>query len=300
MFAIFNTLPGNVRGVLWIVLGMSLFTWINALFKQLGGEMPLTSVMSLRALLVLLLLAPFALRRRAAAIRTRRPALHLARMGFTSLSAGCAIYALAHLSLAEVTVYALTASIWMIPLALIFLNEQVRPMRWLGVAIGFAGVIVVAQPEISTVNLALAAALLGALADAALGVLLKSGSSSESTLAIMWWTYLGQLIAFTLLAGFALPTLSPLQWAAIALLAVSSIACMHCFIYGYRAAEASLAETGCFSGLIVGPLLGWAMFGELLGSHYWLGAVLLCAGILVALFEPDWRRLLRRRQPACG
>lgn len=76
--------------------------------------------------------------------------------------------------------------------------------------------------------------------------------------------------------------------------------CMFCFIFGYRAAEASLAETGCFSGLVIGPLLGWAMFGEVLGSHYWLGAVLLTGGILIALFEPDWRLLLRRRPATCS
>ncbi|GLR11701.1 multidrug transporter [Chitinimonas prasina] len=297
MHANLSALSGNTRGVLWIVLGMTLFTFINALFKHLGGELPMATVMFLRALCILLLIAPFALRQRAAAIRTRKPGLHLGRMVFTSLSAACALYALAHLSLGEVTVYALTTSIWLIPLGLIFLNEAVRPMRWLGVAVGFAGVWVVAQPEISAVNWALLAALTGALADAALGVLLKRGANSESTLAIIWWTYLGQLLAFGLFAGFAVPSLLATQWLGLLLLGGISIACMQCFVLGYRAADASLAETGCFSGLIVGPLLGWLMFGELLGAYYWIGALLLTAGILIALFEPDWRSLLRRLRP---
>lgn len=152
MRAIFSSLSSNTRGVLWIVLGMSLFTLINALFKQLGGELPLVSVMFLRALVVLLLVAPMALQRRAMAIRTRRPGLHFGRMLFTSLSAVCAIYALGQLSLGDVTVYSLTTAIWLIPLGLVFLGEVVRPLRWLGVAVGFAGVWVVAQPEMVGLN----------------------------------------------------------------------------------------------------------------------------------------------------
>lgn len=288
----FNQLPSSARGVLWIVLGMSLFTTINALFKQLGGDLPLPTVMFLRAITVLMLIAPFALRRRAAAIRTQHPALHLGRMVLTSLSAACAIYALSHLSLGEVTVYQLTTSIWMIPLGLLFLGEAVRPMRWLGVAVGFVGVVIVAQPDISGINLALLAALAGALADGGLGVLLKRGSGSESMLAIMWWTFLGQALVFGAMSGFVLPAMDARQWLALGLLGSISIACMSCFVRGYRATDASLAETGCFSGLVIGPLLGWALFGEVLGSHYWAGSALLIGGILIALFEPDWRKWL--------
>ncbi|QNM96081.1 DMT family transporter [Chitinimonas koreensis] len=301
MNAMLLRLPPNARGVLWVVLGMSLFTLVNALFKQLGEGLPLASVMFLRALAILALIAPFALRRRGAAIRTRKPGLHLGRMLFTSISAGCALYALTRLSLGEVTVYALTTSIWMIPLGLLFLGESVRPLRWLGVAIGFAGVWLVARPELGGWSWALAAALAGALADGGLGVLLKRGAGSETALAILWWTYLGQLLVFGGLAGFAPPALALAQVLGVLLMAAASIACMLCFVRGYRVAEASLAETGCFSGLLVGPLLGWTMFGETLDAHFWLGAALLTGGILVALFEPDPRKLWRRapRPLAC-
>lgn len=286
-------LPAKVHGVLWIVLGMSLFTFINAIFKQFGAELPLASVMFLRAAVILLMIAPWALRQRAAAIRTRKPSLHLGRMLFTSASAACAIYAVGRLPLAEVTMYSLTTCIWLFPLGLIFLGEKVRPMRWVGVAVGFVGVWMVAQPTVSGLSLAVLAAIGGALADAFLGVLLKRGANSESLLAVIWWTYLGQTLVFGAMAGFALPDLALMQWLGIALLSAVSIACMGCFKRGYQLADASLAETGCFSGLAVGPLLGWLMFGELLGANYWLGALLLTGGILIALFEPGLAQLRR-------
>jgi len=283
--------PSSLRGVLWIVLGMSLFTLANALFKHLGSQLPMATVMWLRAGMILLLVAPVALRRRARAIRTQRPGLHLGRAAFTSLSAACAVYALAHLSLGDVTAYALTTAIWLIPLGLIFLGERVYPQRWVGVALGFGGVLVIAHPTLSGPLLAIAAALIGAASDGALGVLLKRGANSESATAILWWTYLGQFGVFGAMNGFALPHLALGQWLPVIVLGSVSIVCMLCFVQGYRHADASLAEIGCFSGLIVGPALGWLMFNEVPSSGYWLGSALLAGGILVALIEFDWRRL---------
>ncbi|MBV8660043.1 MAG: DMT family transporter [Burkholderiales bacterium] len=293
MNAPLNTSPSSLRGILWIVLGMSLFTLANALFKHLGADLPMTTVMALRAATILLLLAPFALRQRGRAIRSQRPGLHLGRAAFTSLSAACAVYALSRLSLGDVTAYALTTAIWLIPLGLIFLGERVYPQRWVGVAVGFGGVLVIAHPTLSGPLLAIGLALLGAASDGVLGVLLKRGANSESALAILWWTYLGQFLVFGTMSGFTVPHLALAQILPTLLLGGVSIACMLCFVQGYRHADASLAEIGCFSGLIVGPALGWLMFRETPAPGYWLGSTLLAGGIAIALIEFDWRRVLR-------
>ncbi|HEY9102519.1 DMT family transporter [Chitinimonas sp.] len=283
----------NILAVLWVVAGMSCYAIVNGLLKQLGRQYDSQALMWPLCLAVLALIAPWALRRRAAAIRTRKPWLHALRALFNTLSAIGTLYALKHLTLGEITVYQLTTPIWLIPLAMLFLGEAVRPMRWLGVLVGFAGVWLVASPDVSQgVNLAVFVALACAISDALLGVLLKQGQT-ETPLAIVWWTYAGKATMFGLLAGFTVPDFTMTGWALLGLTAMVNVGCMLCFVIGYRTADATIAETGSFAGLLVGPMAGWLMFGETLGPQFWLGSAVLAAGILIALFEPNlkwtWR-----------
>ncbi|WP_374354074.1 DMT family transporter [Chitinimonas sp.] len=291
----------NFRAISWVIAGISSFTVIGGLTKHLSAQHSGTAVLWVGGLLTLLLAAPWALRQRARAIRSQKPGLHLLRALFNTLSALCALYALPRLSLGEVTFYQLTTPIWLIPLALIFLGEAVRPMRWLGVAVSFAGVWIVAAPGFDAgISLAVMAILASAVSDALLGVLLKQGQH-ETPMSMLWWTFSGKTLLFGLLSGFALPQFSATDWLLLASMAVLSLACMLCFIHGYRSADATVAETGSFAGLLVGPLAGWLMFGETLGNHYWLGAAVLTAGILLALFEPalPWRAVVRNAKPLC-
>ena len=112
-------------------------------------------------------------------------------------------------------------------------------------------------------------------------------------LAIVWWTYAGKATMFGLLAGFTVPDFTMTGWALLGLTAMVNVGCMLCFVIGYRTADATIAETGSFAGLLVGPMAGWLMFGETLGPQFWLGSAVLAAGILIALFEPNlkwtWR-----------
>jgi S-adenosylmethionine uptake transporter len=46
---------------------------------------------------------------------------------------------------------------------------------------------------------------------------------------------------------------------------------MICYVWGYRAGEASAVEAGSFSLLLWGALIGLALFGELPALHFWTG-----------------------------
>jgi drug/metabolite transporter (DMT)-like permease len=284
----------NALAIGWILLGMTCYTLLGALMKHLARHHADFTILFFANLLTLVLVSPWALRRRAAAIRTRRYTLHGLRILFNALSTVGTLYAVQHLAIGELTVYQLTTPIWLIPLALLLLKEAVRPVRWAGMLLGFAGVWIVAAPDFAHgIQLAVIVALACALSDALLGVLLKQ-ADSEPPLAILWWTHFGKTGVFGLLTGFALPVLTLQDGLRFLGMAFANIACMFCFITGYRAADATVAETGAFSGLLIGPLIGWLMFGEVMGVHFWVGAAVLLAGLLVVLFEPDPHRWIRR------
>jgi drug/metabolite transporter (DMT)-like permease len=284
----------NTISVAWAMTGMTFYVLYNAVLKLLNTHHDAAQVLWVTSATVLALAAPWAMRQRGAAIRSTKPWLHVLRAVLNTLSALGTLYALRHLSLGEVTLYQLTTPIFLIPAALLLLGEAVRPLRWLGVLIGFGGVWIISAPDFSSgLPTAVLVVLACAISDALLGVLLKQGQN-ETPLALLWWTYSGKTLLLGWLTGFTLPHFNVSEWLLLLLAASLSISCMLSFITSYRTADATIAETGSFIGLLVGPLAGWLMFGETLGAHYWLGAGVLVCGLLIALFEPDWRPWLRR------
>ena len=281
-----NVHTANLVAIAMVVVGMTSHVVYSALLRRLSGAHSGYAVLWLSSMVLLLLIAPWALRERGRHLRSARPQLHAARALLSALSALCILYALPRLSLAEVTLYQLTTPIWLVPLALVFLGESVQPYRWVGMLLGFAGVVIVSGPAgMQGFNLAVAAALASALCDALLGVLLKKASRHESPLALLWWTYVGKTLVFALLAGAELP---PMHWADAGWLILSALAAlttMVCFIQAYRLADATVAEAGTFSAVVIGPLLGWLMFGETTGTHFWLGAGILTLGLSLTMFE---------------
>jgi S-adenosylmethionine uptake transporter len=287
-------LSGNQRGFLLISLAMFCYTGMNACIKALGA-VPESELMFIRAAGSALALGAavlaFGVRR---TLSTRRVGLHLARVLLGALGAWSWTYAAQHLPLAEVTVLALATPLWMLPLGQIMLGERAVVSRWLGVLIGFAGVWAMAGAGSSALGWAWLVALVAALLDALMGILLKQATTTDSVTGIQFWTMFGQVLVFAGLGGSALPQLA--HWPALLGMVTLSVASGVLFSFGYRAGEASAVEPGCFNALPLAALLGYWRFGEVPTLGFWWGSLLLLAGLLLVLFGPA--RLAA--EPACS
>ncbi|HEX2115527.1 MAG TPA: DMT family transporter, partial [Alphaproteobacteria bacterium] len=139
-------LPDNARGALWMLGAVTAFAMMDALIKWVGQTLDPFQIALFRCLFGGLFVLPFALRHGPAAIRTRRWGGHLGRalIGYTAMTLG--FYAVTHLPLADATALSFTRPLFMILLAVLFLNEQVRWRRWSATGVGFLGVLVMARP----------------------------------------------------------------------------------------------------------------------------------------------------------
>ena len=87
------------------------------------------------------------------ALRTRSAWLHLLRGSLTTCSMLAFFTALSITPLAQVTALAFTAPLFATVLAILFLGEVVRMRRWLAIAIGFAGTLVILRPGVAAFDL---------------------------------------------------------------------------------------------------------------------------------------------------
>ena len=281
-----QALSGNTRGVFLVMLAMACWALLDASNKQLMAQgMAPKQVLFLQATLVLAMVSPLVVWTRARILYTRQPMFHVLRGGIIITSAWCAAYAVSHLPLAEASAYLMTAALFMLPLGVWLLGEKPAPLRWLGVGVGFAGVLTILQPGADAIVPAAWVALLGALMEAMLGVILKKYSQGEHPIAVMTWSQLACWLVFGLFSGFTLPDVPQALWWLLPVIGVSAAGIYLAYFYAYRAGDASAIEAGSFSLLLFSPTLGYVFFAEVPDLAFWLGAGLLVGGIGMVIYE---------------
>ncbi len=287
-----SALSGNTRGVLLVIAAMACWSVLDACNKQLmrQGLLP-KQVLFLQSSVVLAMLAPLLVWTRGRLVATRQPLFHLVRGVIIVISAFCAAWAVAHLPLAEASAYLMTGSLFMLPLGVWLLNERAHWSRWLGMAIGFSGVLVILRPGAEAFQPAALVALLGALMEAMLGVVLKKYSQGEHPIAVLTWSQLACWLSFGLMTGFVLPPVAQVFWPLLPLIALSASGIYLAYFYAYRAGDASAVEAGGFSLLLFSPAIGRLFFDETPALVFWGGAALLVCGIAVVIAEPRTRNV---------
>jgi len=258
----------------------------GAAHKVVVVEVPsVQTLVFMRALVALVLLLPVVLASRGHAIKTSNFSLHVIRGGLLAINVVCSTYAVTRLTLAEANAYALSTSLFLLPLGALFLNERAHWLRWVGGAIGFLGVLVMLRPGFSGVPSAAAVALLGALATALLSVALKRVSGGDDAVAINFWSLAASALVFGIPTRFYVPSLSVTIWSWVFVGACSALAMRFCYVWAYRAGDASAVEVGSFALLAWGALIGLALFGEFPTQRFWIGALIMIGGIGLVLME---------------
>lgn len=263
------------RGIGFAVLAFALFSTSDACVKWLAGAG--YPIPQLGATLALFALAPVAwLVMRGgglASLRARRPfwvAVRAALLGGDTL---CAYFAFAALPFAETYAIFFGTPILVTALSAPLLGERVGWRRWVAVAIGFCGVLIVLRPGFATLGFGHLAAI-GAMVLFSLSLLLlRRIGNEESSAAMVSWA-LAAVLLVTLPwvpAVFVAPP--PVDLALMAfgglLLGLAHVA----LIEAFRAAPASAVAPFHYSQMIWAVLLGLLIFDELPDLWVAVGAV---------------------------
>jgi drug/metabolite transporter (DMT)-like permease len=195
-----------------------------------------------------------------------------------------------HLQLAEMTTLYYVAPVITLLLAVVFLKERLTLARAGAAAIGFFGVVVAADP--SGVHLGWPAmfALAAAFCWAVAMILMRTISSRESSLVLVF-----SINAFyvVVLAPFAILLWHPLEpLAALGILGtgIAAGAAQYMLIEAARRVPAAVLGTVEYSALVWSFVFGFVFWGEQPASHVYLGAALVVAAGLILAWSERRRR----------
>lgn len=226
------------------------------------------------------------LARRTELLHTRRAWVHGRRavLGLSSMS--LLFGATALLPLAELTTLTFAGPLFAVVLSALILRERVGPWRWGAVALGFVGVIVVAQP--------------GETALPALGVAMGSAAAMFNGLITVQVRDLGRtehpLTTVLLFSCFSMVVLVPLMvlygrghppqvWAMLLGIGVLGMLGQIGLTAALRFGAVATVTVMDYTSLIWTALAGWLVWNHLPPLTTWLGAPLIVVAGLVVLWR---------------
>ncbi|HWK42936.1 MAG TPA: DMT family transporter [Croceibacterium sp.] len=227
------------------------------------------------------------------ALATKRPGTHLIRGMYGSIGMVLNFGAVILLPLAEATTMGFTAPIWAVILSTLLLKEKVGIWRWSAVALGFAGVLVIAQPGGGHIPLFGAlVGLGGAFMVALISIQIADLNRTEKPLTIVFYFALFSAPLTALALPFVGTRHDPFEWALLIGIGLTGALGQLLLTAALRFGAVASVIVMDYSALFWATLYGWLLFGSLPTASTWLGVPLIVvAGLVIA-----WREhVLARR-----
>lgn len=219
-----------------------------------------------------------------AQIRTRHPWLHVQRNLVHYAGQNLWFYAVMLIPLGQLVALEFTNPLWVALLAPVMLGEALTRPRVIAAIVGFAGVVIVAEPGVAPLEIGHAAALLAAVGFAMNTIFTSRIMRFDSVLCVLFWMTLSQgglSLVLALPGGIPLPSLAVLPW--IVVVGLAGLSAHFSLTSALGHAPASIVAPMEFVRLPVIALVGMWLYAEPLRPAVFVGAGLIVAGNLVNL-----------------
>lgn len=270
------------RGAAYVVASAVLFAGMGAIVRILSAALPNEMVVFFRSAMGLVVLLPW-LWHSGLSLKTRHLKFHLVR-GIAGLTAMyCFFYAIAHLPLAEATLYNYSTPLWVPFIAFALLREPIpRRLAW-DIGIGFVGIVLILKPAFGGGG---GAALIG-LASGVFAALAMVGirrlTRTEPATRIVFYFSLICTVVSAVPLTWAWRTPEPTLWLLLLLLGVFASGGQLLLTRGYAHAPAAQVGPFTYSTVVFAAVLGWFLWGDVFDALSVLGAGLVCLGGVLAI-----------------
>lgn len=274
-----------------------MLTSLDATAKYLVRDHSVFLVVWARYAGQMLVVTPFARHRAGSDFwRTRHLGMQLLRSACLVAATACFFTGLRYLPLAEGSAITFMAPIFIVILAKPLLGEKPTLVRWIAVAFGFAGILVLLRPGSAVFHPA-AILLIGAALFNALYQLLTRKVTGDSVHTTLFYSALVGAVVSTLALPFA-SSGAPLTGVTLILLLLTGLLAgtgHWLMTRAYLIAPASLLTPFTYVQMVWATMFGYFVFAQIPDRWSFLGmAIIVASGVMLAVVERRRARLMRR------
>lgn len=278
----------NVRAVLLLAAGVTLFAVMDGLTKLLTGGYPVAQIVWARyAFAVPVVLVAARPAAWPALLHCGRPALQAGRSVLPVLANTTAVLGLGLMPLADATAISFVSPLLVVALSVPLLGERVSAHGWIGVAAGFVGILVIVRPGAGTIAWAALFPLATAFVFALYQVLTGLVSRGDRPIVTLAWTIAVGLALVSPLLPSCWQPIGRADWLVLGLSGLLFGAGQLLLIRAYALAPASLLAPFSYVQILAAVVFGIAMFGDVPDLWTLLGmGIVTAAGIYVLRGQP--------------
>ncbi|MBS0220631.1 MAG: DMT family transporter [Proteobacteria bacterium] len=279
----------NALGALLTMLAMLCFAGMDAISKSLVVDYPVGQMMWVRYGL-LCLFALFIARSRGVrvAIKSAQPRLQIVRSLVAVVEGATFVLAFRYLPLADTHAVAATSPLIVIALGVVFLGERAGLARWLAVAAGLVGVLLIVRPGFRTFDWPLLLPLAGAILWAGYQVLTRLAARHDQPDTTLLWSAIVAFIATSFVGPFEWQWPTGAAWAMMVAISLIGAIAHYALIRALDYAEAGALQPYAYTLLVWATLMGFLVFDNVPDGWTMLGAAIVVASGLYT-WHHDWR-----------
>ncbi|BBO91310.1 DMT family transporter [Desulfosarcina ovata] len=275
----------TAKGVFLILLATLCIVLMNTCARVSSIHHGPVEMVFYRGVVALSLLVPYMLATHPVSVfKTRRVGAHLYRSIIGNIGVGLVFWAYTLLPMANATALLFSAPLFVTALSPLLLREHVDGQRWMAVALGFGGILLIARPSMGLVTdpasmVGLGAALCIALVDMAL----RNLGRTEHPLTTVFYFILGGVIfsaPYTFTVG-SLPQGHLILW--LAGIGLFTVVQQLGKTAAYRFAEASFLAPYSYTAILWATLIGWLLWREWVSVRVVAGSAVVIASNLFIL-----------------
>ena len=271
------SLPENLRGILWLILGAFLFVLVDVFVKMLGRKFDPFQLALFRYAIGWIVLAPIFIRMGRSNLRTQHIGLHLLRMVLAFAAQLGVFVSVIYMLLADATAFMFTKPLFTTVVAVLLISEAVSARRWVATFVGFVGVLIMVRPGSESMDPVALIAIGAAMTFAVANVLIRMLARTEPPNRILFYYHIGGIVAFTGPAIWVWRTPVGNEWLLLIAIGVITTAGMVCYIRAFSVGEPSAVGPSENVRLIYAALFGYFLFAEIPSIWTGIGAAIIVA-----------------------
>ncbi|MEM9873039.1 MAG: DMT family transporter [Pseudomonadota bacterium] len=274
-------MTATVTAALWMTGTIASFSVMAVAGREVSHALDTFEIMMYRSLVgVIIVVALASATGTFRQVQTARLGTHLIRNIAHFTGQNLWFLAVTLIPLAQVFALEFTTPIWVILLSPLVLGERLTPMRALAAALGFAGILIVARPDMAGINTGVITAASCAIFFAITIMLTKRLTRHEEIVSILFWLTGMQLIMGLITAGYdgdiALPDATTGPW--VALIGCAGLMAHYCLTKALSLAPATVVVPIDFVRLPTIAVVGMLVYGEAIDIWVLVGAVVIFGG----------------------